>query len=221
METYNIIDNGYTAFVATIDTHAQSVSVKVPQHYEDVPKGNILEIPRFLKMWVGNNRPRTQTAYGDLKNLKENVYYDPSDEDNIGNCLLFQVTPLGYILVTMEILYFETYDPVTDFFSAITNNGMIVPIVVCQDSVIGTYFTERKYPKTDLTMDPLFHSHDDDCCAEGKKLKPCTYLVGRLYDEVRGKNEVEPAVWNNGLFKTACFSSGQSKKLPDLSALCV
>lgn len=219
MESYNIIDNGYIAYVASVDTNAQSVSVKVPETYDDAPTGNILEVPRYIKMWVGNNRPRTEKAYGDLNNLDVNVYYDPSNKNNIGNCLLFQVSHRGYILVTMEIIYFETDDPVKDFFSAITNSGMIVPIVVCANSVIGTYWDPRKYPKTEMTLDPMYHSYDDDSCEEGEALTPCTYLVGRLYDEVRGKNQTSPAVWNDGLFTTACFAYEPSNTLPNLNAL--
>jgi len=198
VKTYRIIDNGYAAFLAEVDYDASSVRVGSLEHSKDTMTDVVLTIPKFLRCWVGDNRPRNTEAY---KNVV-NVYFRPElGKLNFGNCLLFQISDTGYILVTMEIIYFELHEQIVDFFSALTNSAMVIPIIVCEHSVLCSYWDMLSYPKTDITLDPLFHAYDDNC-KQGRSI-PAYYLVGRLFDSVRHEKYRGSVEWNDGLFETS------------------
>ena len=211
IKSYHIIDNGYPAFRADVNYSTSSVVVGSLEDTEKHTTDIVLEIPKFVKCWVGNNRPRTSNV---IKYHKVNVYYDGLGELNDGNCLLFQVSKNGYILVTHDIIYFETEDPIIDFFSAITNSDMVIPIIVCENSVMCSYWDMLCFPKNERTLDPLFHSYDD-CCHEATKVKSCI-IVGRLFESTKTKNFIKTVEWNEGLFKSALYQKFQLRATPEL-----
>jgi hypothetical protein len=211
VKSYQIIDNGYPAYRADVNYSNSSVVVGSLEDTEKHTTDTVLTIPKFMRCWVGNNRPRTSNA---ITNLKINVYYDGLGELNDGNCLLFQVSENGYILVTQDITYFETEDTIIDFFSAITNSDMVIPIIVCENSVLCSYWDMLSFPKNERTFDPLFHSYDN-CCREASKVKHCN-IVGRLFESTKTKNYIKTVAWNEGLFTSALYQNFQLQATPGL-----
>jgi hypothetical protein len=165
----------------------------------------VLTIRTWLKHWIGDNRPRTQSASTNIIN----IYYEPNNPQTYGNCVLAQITPSGYILITGDILYFETDDPIQDLFSAMTNNGMIIPIIVGTDRVYCFYWGGFSFPRSDLTLDPLYHSYDDRL-TEGTCVPAC-HLVpdsSEMWD-MKPAGRIE---WHNRKFSTLIFDQDDVPK---------